>query len=311
MLAAYARRLFSPGLLVVLVLAAGGCSREHSDQAVAPQRLFVTAPADHSIAVYENGASGRAAPLEVIKEPATDRPVAVGVDLAGEAFVANANGNVRVFIHRPGGKYELLKSFEGPNTRIAHPTALAVNPAGSFYLADAADGHGRVEWFSGGASGDIYVDRVIEGPRSGIKTPSGLAIDGAQRAFVTDRSTNRLLVFAADASGDAAPLAVIGGLQAPGQVAVDDLLNVYVAEAADNSIAVFGNTGPESWSRAATITSDALKNPTGLAIDLSGRIAVGAAGGILFFPNAAHGKVDPALSLTGPTPMQPAGICIH
>ncbi|HLW70653.1 MAG TPA: NHL repeat-containing protein [Candidatus Binataceae bacterium] len=309
MLVAYMRCSLSTMLLLMFAVSAGGCSRGGDNGGAADQRLFVTAPADHTIAVYANGASGSAAPLQLIKEAATDRPVAAAVDLVGGLFVANANGNVRVFMPKPTGEYDFLKSFEGPNTRIAHPVAIAVSPAGSFYVADAGDGHGRVEWFSGGASGDIYVDRVIEGPRSGITTPSGLAVDGSQRAFVADRSSHRVLVFAADANGDAAPVGVIDGLQAPSQVAVDDALNVYVADDADSSVVVFSNNGPASWSRTATITSDALKRPAGVAVDQDGRIAVAAADGILFFPGNANGRVAPALSLAAPAPTQPAGIC--
>src|SRR5271163_891165 len=116
MLAAYMRRSLSPALWLTLALVGAGCSRGGDNGGPANQWLFVTAPADHAIAVYANGASGQAAPLEVIIEAATDRPIAAAVDLVGDLFVANANGNVRVFTHKPGAKYELLKTFEGPNT---------------------------------------------------------------------------------------------------------------------------------------------------------------------------------------------------
>jgi serine/threonine-protein kinase len=294
-----------------MILLAPGCSRDQNDQSPTERRLFVTAPETRTIAVYNEGSNGQATPLDVIKETAPDRPVAVAVDLVGSAFVANANGNVRVFSSGPDGKYHLLKSFEGPNTRMVHPVAIAVNTVGSFYVADLADGHGRVEWFSGGASEDIPVDKVLEGPRTGINEPSGVAIDGAGRAFIADRTSNRVLVFDANASGDAAPLVAIDGLHAPGHIAVDDVLNMYVANTGDNSIAIFDNNGPETWSLSATITSESIKSPSGIAFDGAGQIAVGAIGGVWFFPANTHGRIDPVSSLRGSSPFNPAGICIH
>jgi DNA-binding beta-propeller fold protein YncE len=302
-------RFFVP--ILSLILSAAGCSRDHDDQPAAQQRLFVTVPEAGTIAVYRDGATGHATPLDVIKEAPPDRPVAVAVDVAGSALVANSNGNVRVYSIGPDGKYRLLKSFEGPNTRMVHPAAIAANAVGSFYVADLADGHGRVEWFSGGASGDIPVDKVLEGPRTGISVPSGVAIDGAGRAFVADRMSDRVLVFDANASGDAAPLTVIEGLHAPEHVLVDDVLNVYVSNSGDNSIAVFGDNGPKNWSLSATITSDSLRRPSGIALDAGGEMAVGASGGVWFFPSAAHGRVDPLRRLEGASPMNPGGIYIH
>lgn len=314
--ASWARRAFANlllfGLTLTLLLSIAGCSRNRNQESGPQQRLFVTEPEKHRVAVYQFGATGDAAPLDVIQETAPDRPVAVAVDLAGSAFVANANGNVRVFTLDPNsGKFHLLKSFEGPNTRMVNPVGIAVNAVGSFYVADLAEGHGRIEWFSGGASEDIPVDKVIEGPRTGIVEPSGVAIDGSGRAFVGDRTSNRVLVFDANASGDTAPLVTIDGLRAPSQIAVDDVLNVYVANAGDNSIAVFSNTGPESWSLSASITNGSIKQPAGVAFDATGRIAVSAPGGVWFFPADAHGRVDLVNNLQDDSPLNPGGIYVH
>ena len=297
-------------LLTLAVLLVAGCTR-HEDASAATEKLFVTVPERRQLVIYEGDAAGSAPPLQVITEDVPDQPVDVAVDFAGEAFVANANGNIRVYAPHKGTQYQIFKNYEGSNTRLEHPTAIAVNAAGSFFVADAGSGVGRLEWFSGGANGNLVPDRVIEGADTGIHDPRGVAIDGSGRVFVAERTLNQVLVFAADANGDATPITRLGGLHAPGHLAVDDVMNVYVANEADNSLAVFGSSGPESWTRSATITSKALTQPTGVTTDAAGEIAAGAIGGVLFFAGNAQGNADPIRSVTASDPLHPGGICIH
>jgi DNA-binding beta-propeller fold protein YncE len=297
-------------LMTLAVLLVAGCTR-HENATAATGKLFVTVPERRQLVIYEGDAAGSATPLQVITEDAPDQPVAVAMDFVGEAFVANANGNIRVYAPHEGKQYKLFKNYAGSNTRLQHPTAIAVNAAGSFFVADAGSGVGRLEWFSGGANGNLVPDRVIEGADTGIHDPRGVALDGSGRVFVAERTLNQILVFAADANGDATPITRLGGLHVPGHLAVDDVMNVYVANEADNSLAVFGSSGPESWTLSATITSKALSQPTGVATDAVGEIAVGAIGGVLFFAGSAQGNADPIRMVTASDPLHPAGICIH
>ena len=305
-----ARLAFSAVIASALLLVAG-CTRGGSQAAASAQKLFVTVPESRQLVIYESGAAGAAAPLQVITEDAPDKPVDVAVDFIGEAFVANENGNVRVYAPHEDQKYKIFKNYAGSNTRIQHPTAIAVNKAGSFFVADAGDGQGRLEWFSGGANGNLVPERVIAGAETGIHDPRGVAFDGSGRFFVSDRTSNRVVIFDANAEGDATPIAHLEGLHSPGHLAVDDLLNVYVVNEADNSIAVFASNGPESWALSATITSKSLTRPTGVTTDAAGEIAAGAIGGVLFFASNAERNADPVRMLTGSNSFNPAGICIH
>jgi len=301
------RFIFS--LLVTLALTTG-CHRGSAPGTA--QRLMVTEPDLRQLMIYDVNASGSSAPLQVIKEEAPDRPIDVAVDATGEAFVANANGNVRVYSPNPAQRYETFKHYAGSNTGFVHPTAIAVNYAGSFYVADSVDGsHGRVEWFSGGANGNLTPDRVITGPDTGIHDPHGVALDGSGRVFVSDRTSNQIVVFAAEATGDATPIARLGGLHQPGHLSVDAVLNIYVANEADNSIAIFGTSGPESWTRSTVLTSKSMNQLTGVAVDALGEIAVGAGSDVLFFAANAHDSADPERTLQGRERMHPAGIAIH
>ena len=251
-------------------------------------------------------------PLATIKEAPPDKPVDVSVDLMGEVYVANENGNVRAYDGRDF-HYELIHTVAGPHTQIEHPTSIVANYDGTFYVADAGNATNppRVEWFPAGQNGNVFPNRVISGPHTGITTPHGLAVDGSGRLFVADQATNKVLIFDPDARGDAAPLEVLTEFHSPRHLFVDQLLNLYVSNQADNSIQILITTGPQSWSPSARITSDQMHRPVGIAADQAGRIAVATIGGILFFAPNSTGQVAPASSLEGPSPMNPAGIFIH
>jgi DNA-binding beta-propeller fold protein YncE len=303
-------------LFLALLLFTTGCERGKTASgslSTAPQQyLYVTVAQPPALLVYPGGAAGDQAPLTVIKENFPDRPIDCATNLIGEVYVANQNGNVRVYGAGRDQKYNLIRSYEGSHTRLDHPVAIAVNKAGSFYVADTAGGHGRVEWFSGGANEDILPDKVLEGPHTGITVPGGVAIDGSGRTFVTDRVSNRILVFDPNARDDAKPLAVIDGVYSPGRITVDDLLNVYVVNTSDNSIMVFDSSGPEGWTAMTPLTSKSLHATAAVAIDATGQIAVGAIGGVAFFAGDAHGDADPIASLHGsPSPLNPSGVCFH
>ncbi len=297
------------GLLLTIATIAA-CS--HGAQNGPRQYLYATIPETGLVVVYPLSAAGAEQPLATIKENPPDKPIDVSVDMAGEVFVANENGNVRAYAG-PNFHYELIHVLEGPHTQINHPTAIVANLDGTFYIADTGGGEDkpRVEWFPAGQNGNVFPNRVITGPHTGITAPRGLALDGSGRLFVADQDTNKILVFRPDAAGDATPVVTLNGLRSPGHLFVDQLLNIYVSNKQDNSIAVFITTGPQSWRRSSTIKSAEMREPAGVAADQTGRIAVAATGGILFFGPDSNGQVEPASDLRGRSPMNPAGIFIR
>ena len=301
-------RLLGDVLLLAFLAAIAGCS--HGTRAPA-QLLYVAVPETAEVAVYPLSATGTQRPTAVIRETPPDKPVDVSVDGASKVFVANENGNVRAYA-KHDNEYVLVRTVAGPHTRIRHPVGIAVDLAGSFYLADrgSGTGKGRLEWFAGGLNGNIEPGRVISGPHTGITAPGGVAMDASGRVFITDEASNKVLVFDADASGDAVPVAVIAGLHSPERVFVDSVLNVYVTNKGDG-ISMFTASGPESWAFSTRIGSAAMHDPNGISGDEIGRVAVGQRGGILFFAPNAHGNSEPIAELNGPTAMNPAGICIH
>jgi DNA-binding beta-propeller fold protein YncE len=300
----------STSVFLLVLAAITGCSHPRTNAPT--QRLYAAIPEVALIEVYPVTAAGSQQPLARIREKPPDKPVGVSTDLDGEIFVANENGNVSGYNGREA-HYQLVRTIEGPHTGLEHPTAIVAELAGSFYVADAGNGDtkARVEWFTAGLHGNVFANRIISGPRTGISAPRGLAVDGSGRLFVADQAANKVLVFAADAEGDIAPITTIEGLKSPQSVFVDPLLNVYVSNGSDNSVAIFMTSGPQSWTRSGTIISTALRNPQGVAVDAQGRVAVADIGGILFFAANSYGPQSPLADLRGPQPMNPDGIFIR
>jgi outer membrane protein assembly factor BamB len=300
-----------PTLLAISLAAAASCS--HSGPPAGPaQLLFVTLPEQRSVAIFAADATGKAEALATIKESVPDTPVDAGVNLRGEIFVGNANATVNVYAGEHFN-YQLVRTLAGPNTKMVHPTAMAVDMSGTIYLADSGGGPGqqRIVVLAAAQSGNVVPSRVVSGPSTGLTSPTGIAIDASGEVFVADHDSGKILIFAADASGNIAPVISLDNLNGPRRVAVDQYLNVLVSCDGDSSIVVFAPNGPQLWTRSATITSVAMHGPIGVASDSSGRIAAAVRGEVLFFAANANGVTAPLAQLLSPAPINPTGLLIH
>jgi outer membrane protein assembly factor BamB len=297
--------------LLLISLTAASCSHSRPPTGTA-QLLFVTLPEQRSIAIFSTDAAGNAEPLATIKESAPDTPVDAGVNLRGEIFVGNANGTVKVYAGEHHD-YQLVRTLAGSNTKMVHPLAMAVDISGTIYLADSGGvpGQERIVVLAAAQSGNVVPSRVLNGQRTQLTSPTGISTDASGEIFVADHDSGKILIFAADALGDAAPVATLEGLKGPRRVTVDQDLNVLVSCDGDNSIVAFAPNGPRLWTRSATITSTAMHDPIGVTADNSGRIATAVHGAVLFFPATANGSSVPLAQLQGPGPFNPTGLLIH
>jgi DNA-binding beta-propeller fold protein YncE len=298
-------------VMLALIVGVAACSRPH-DAAGPQQALLVTLPDTRMIAAFAANVSGDAQPLSTISESAPDLPVEASADLRGEIFVANANANLKIYVGEHG-KFQLVRSLAGPHTELANVTSMAVDPSGNMFVADRgrAPGEARILWYAAALNGNILPGRVITGPHTGLTSPTGVAIDASDETFVADHDSGKVLVFAADANGDAAPVFSIGRLKGPNRLFVDSDLNLYVTCQGDNSVTVFVPDGPQVWSPNYTLTSPAMHAPAGIAVDNAGRIAVAVRGAVLFFAADARGVATPVQDLQGPWPMNPTGLMIR
>ena len=297
---------------LAVTLAAAGCSRSRQPPAGPHQLLLVTLPDTHSVAIFAAGTSGDAKPLGTIRESAVETPVDSSVNLRGEIFVANRGGSINVFAGR-SYSYQLVRSLAGPHTQLRAPSSMAVDPMGSMYVADLGNAStpAKIIWLSAGVTGNIFPTHTVSGPHTGLTSPTGIAVDASEEVFVADHGSGKILVFAADARGDAAPVATIDGFRGPRRIFVDQDLNLYVSCDGDSSIAVLAPDGPLRWTRTATITSTTMTLPVGVAADNSGQIAVAVNGAVLYFAAGANGPSTPVIELQGPAPMNPTGLLIR
>ncbi|MGH7932541.1 MAG: hypothetical protein ACREQN_05170 [Candidatus Binataceae bacterium] len=276
--------------------------------------MFVTSPDTHSIALFKVSAEGDAPPITTIKEDSADIPIDVSTDFAGQVFVANANGNIKVYAGQKF-KYELVRTISGPHTELFHLTGIVADREGDCFITETgkSPNDSRIQWFAAGLNGNILPDWKVMGPKTQITDPRAIALDGSGRVYVADATKNAVLVFDSEPRGDVAPIVTLTkALHTPQRVTVDSNLNVWVTNA-DGSVTMYFLTGPQSWDLGGTFTSKALSKPQGIAVDAAGRVAIASSGSdsILFFSPGSKGVVTPVQDLRGPTHMTPMGLVIH
>ncbi len=117
-----------------------------------------------------------------------------------------------------------------------------------------------------------------------MAAPSGIARDASGRIYVTNRATNTVTIYAANANGNVPPLVVIGGdktrLSNPAGIALDASGKIYVLNSMERSIRVYPplgmSTGILNEAPVATIAGSKtlLNEATGIAIDAQNKIYV-------------------------------------
>ncbi len=172
-------------------------------------------------------------------------------------------GGVRVQNPAPG---QLAQ--QPTQSSLCYPTGLAVDPSGNLYVADSLNG--RVVRFPtpfqncpGSSCASEQADLVLgQSGFTGLKNPLpnqsvmafpyGLVFDATNGLLVSDRSANRVLLFAKDSlTNGAAATKVIGQLDfistgsstlnQPCHIAEDSNARVYVADYQNNRILIFGS----------------------------------------------------------------------
>jgi len=224
-------------------------------------------------------------------------PGDVAVDTAGNVYVSSEGMYGRVVELAAGSNTTTVWPFTG----LYQPQGLAVDGAGSVYVADfnnrvvklAAgsnnqtvlpfDGLNYPEGVAVDSAGNVYVadrgnDRVVEltaGSNNqtvlafdGLKDPDGVAVDSAGNVFVTDTDNNRVLKLAAGSNTQT--VLPFTGVSVPWGIGVDKAGDVYVTEHDNNKVlklAAGSNTPTE-------LPLTGLNTPLGVAIDSAGNVLV-------------------------------------
>jgi sugar lactone lactonase YvrE len=147
-------------------------------------------------------------------------PVAVAVDLSGNAYVVDSNNNAVYVETLSGGTYTQSTL---PTSALATPAGIAVDAGGSVYIADTYNSRVLKETPSGGG----YAESTVG---NDLYEPEGVAVDGAGNVYITDAGNHRVLMETPGAGSYTQSVVPTTGLYWPYGIAVDGAGNLYIAE---------------------------------------------------------------------------------
>lgn len=242
----------------------------------AAQEVFLTVQHDSAIVAYRKGAGAEEPPLRLLQGDRTRLADPHGIAFdpkRGLLFVTN-HGSVHSVTRdaadptgsREGGADQKILNFPLDRDFAVPGSGRTLPPSITVYAKNA--------------SGDTPPVRVIQGPRTLLNWPTGIAVDAERdEVYVTNDTTNAILVFDATASGDVAPKRVLQGprtgLKNPTGIALDFkhgefwVANFGGHTATAYRLGAAGDTPPLRTIRAASDGTPSLMigNPGAMAFD--------------------------------------------
>jgi trimeric autotransporter adhesin len=239
------------------------------------------------------------------------RPLGVAIDISGNLFIADSD-NHRIRKVTPGGVISTIAGngtpgFSGDggsptSAQLHHPTSLAIDSAGSVYVADYVNqvirkitADGLINTVAGtgtqGFSGDGGLATSAQ-----FSYPQGLALDGSGNLFIADSYNFRIRKLASNGvistvagvgtqgfSGDGGQ-ATTAQLNLATDVAVDASGNLFIADFANQRVRKVTSAGVISTAAGINeqgfsgdggqASSGQLYLPTNVAVDPSGNVFI-------------------------------------
>ena len=240
------------------------------DSSSSPPHLYISDPGNNRVLGFADARS-------VVAGAVAD--LVIGQPDLGTA-VCNYGG-VRVLTPASG---QLTQ--QPTQSSLCYPTGLAVDSSGNLYVADSINGR-VLEFpapFKSGVSASEQASLVLgQSAFTGLKNPTvsqsfmnfpyGLVFDPNNGLLVSDRASNRVLLFSNDNfSNGAAAVKVIGQadfsstvtstLSGPCHIAEDSNARVYVADSGHNQVVIFNSVTDLATATTASInTLSGLNNP--------------------------------------------------
>lgn len=191
--------------------------------------LVVSDFRSQNVQVYSVSARGNVTPLRRFTSPGMGQPRSIAViDGVGEYAVLTSLCCISYYPRQASGTVAALRTTTRNTGGLDNPTGLAYLPisdeivVGDYYIGTDAQSRGELLFVARTASGTVAPTRRIAGDLtqlgSGVNDVEHDPLTGELYVLVYDQlpggqSANRILVFAASANGNVAPLRQIGGNQ--------------------------------------------------------------------------------------------------
>lgn len=276
-----------------------------------------------SVTAYAAQTNGNVPPIQTVSGSNTGLAENSHIALDGrrDIYVATGTGSAsRVLVFAPGanGNVAPIRRIQGSNTGLNTPYGIALDSSRNVYVANDVLG-GSVTVYAAGAHGNVAPIQTISGPNTGLGGPTGIALDASRNIYVTaftGGGNPAVLVFAAGASGNVAPIQTISGsntgLNDSFAIALDSIGDTYVANYYGGfnygSVTVYaaGANGNVAPIQAIFGSRTHISFPTGIAFH-GRRIYVanencassGCPSTVTVFPPTANGNVAPLREIGG------------
>src|SRR6266568_2742347 len=262
-----------------LTLAAVGAACSGPTAPGRASALLYVANYTGSITVYSANATGNAMPTAAIAGNNTglNFPYGIARDTAGRLYVTNLGASpeaVTVYGADATGNAAPIATIAGSNTGLHDAEGgIPVDAAGRLYVPNigSTDSGDTITVYASGAGGNVTPTATIAGGNTGLTSPLSIALDAAGQLYVmnvtivSNVAYYKVTVYAAGATGNIAPIRLIGGgntgLSSPLGMAVDAVGRLYVANQGNSSITVYA---PDATGNAAPMATIA-GNSTGLS----------------------------------------------
>jgi len=218
------------------------------------------------------------------------------------AYPLAANGNVAP-----------SRTVSGAATGLAFPRRIVADAANDLYVANASATPESITVYAPQPNGNVAPIRTIQGANTILTGPDGIALDATNTLYVTDCGTcylgsppTAILVFAAGANGNVAPIREITGANTN----LDDITDVsvdgtslLVSNYGSSAITIYPITANGNVAPTATLAgaNTDIANPECVTTDKTGAIYVcnATANTITVYPAGSVGNAAPTRTLGG------------